>query len=125
MCIFIKANTIQIYLTCTLGNNNLNQKNMINIKQALGLMQDSVNSMQRSGMTVGSILISPDTVILGAGSFLDSLGFVTFISDMEERVSAVSGKDHYFILTDIQDTNSDQAFLSAGALAAYIETITR
>ncbi len=98
---------------------------MIDTKQALGLMQDSINSMQRSGMTVGSILITSDTVILGAGSFLDSLGFVTFISDMEERVSAVSGKDHYFILTDIQDTNSDQAFLSAGALAVYIKTITR
>ncbi len=97
---------------------------MIAINKALKLMQDSVNSMQRSGMIKELIVVSSDTVILGKGSFLDSLGFVTFISDLEERVSADTGKDHYLILTDIQDANSYQAFLSAGALAAYIEKIT-
>jgi len=97
---------------------------MIHIKKALSIMQNSVDSMQRSGMITESIVVSSETVILGKGSFLDSLGFVTFISDIEERVSSVEGKDHYLILTDIQDANADQAFLSAGALAAYIEKIT-
>lgn len=97
---------------------------MIDINKSLKFMQDSVDSMQRSGMITESIVVSSDTVILGKGSFLDSLGFVTFISDLEERVSADAGKDHYLILTDIHDTNADQAFLSAGALANYIEKIT-
>jgi acyl carrier protein len=97
---------------------------MIDINSALKLMQDSVDSIQRSGMITESIVVSSDMVILGKGSFLDSLGFVTFISDLEERVSAVAGKDHYLVLSDIHDANADQAFLSAGALAAYIEKIT-
>jgi hypothetical protein len=89
------------------------------------LMQDSFDSMQRSGMMDEAITVSQDTVILGTGSTLDSLGFVTFISDLEERVSAAAGKEYFLILTDIHEANSDQAFLSADALAAYIEQITK
>ena len=97
---------------------------MIAIINALELMQNSVDSMHRSSILNKSVVISSDTVILGSDSFLDSLGFVTFISDLEERVCSVEGKDHYLILTDIHDANADEAFLSAGALAAYIEKIT-
>jgi len=94
-------------------------------EKALQLMQDSFDSMQRSGMIEEAISVTPDTIILGTGSSLDSLGFVTFISDLEERVSAVTGTEHYLILTEIHETNADQVFLSAGVLAVYIEKITR
>jgi len=92
--------------------------------KSLQLMQDTIDSMQRSGMMEETIVINPDTVILGTGSSLDSLGFVTFISDLEERISAETGVEHYLILTDIHEANADQGFLSAGGLAAYIEKIT-
>jgi acyl carrier protein len=87
-------------------------------------MQDSFDSMQRSGMMEEVITVTPDSIILGTGSSLDSLGFVTFISDLEERVSAETGTEHYLILTEIHEANADQTYLTAGALAAYIETIT-
>lgn len=93
-------------------------------KRALQLMQDSVDSMQRSGMMEETIKITPDTIVLGTGSSLDSLGFVTFISDLEERISAESGKEHFLILTEIHEANADQAFLSAGVLAEYVQKIT-
>jgi len=96
----------------------------MNVKQALQLMQDSFDSMQRSGMIEEKIKVTPDTIILGTGSSLDSLGFVTFISDLEERVSAETGTEHYLILTEIHETNADQAFLSAEGLAVYVEKIT-
>lgn len=92
--------------------------------KALQLMQDSFDSMQRSGMLEETIIIVPATIILGTGSSLDSLGFVTFISDLEERVSVEVGAEHYLILTEIHEANADQAFLSAGVLADYIEKIT-
>lgn len=91
---------------------------------AIQLMQSSFDSMQRSGMFEETITVTSDTVILGTGSSLDSLGFVTFISDLEDRVSAETGSDHYLILTEIHEANADQAFLSAGTLANYIEKIT-
>ena len=88
-------------------------------------MQNSLDSLQRSGMMEKALTVFPDTTILGTGSSLDSLGFVTFISDLEERISEETGTEHYLILTDIHEANADQAFLSAGVLAAYIEKITR
>jgi hypothetical protein len=60
--------------------------------RALELMQDSFDSMMRSGLLENEVEVSPETVLLGVGSSLDSLGFITF--------------------------------LSAGALAQYIEKIT-
>lgn len=93
-------------------------------KRALKLMQESFDSMQRSEMLEDAITVNSDTVILGSGSSLDSLGFVTFISDFEERVSAAADQEHYLILTDIHEFNSEEAFLSAGTLAQYVEKIT-
>lgn len=93
--------------------------------KALQLMQATFSSMYRSGMMEEELAVTPETIILGTGSSLDSLGFVTFISDLEERVSSEAGKDYYLILTEIHEANADQAFLSAGVLATYIETITK
>lgn len=97
----------------------------MDITKALQLMQDSLDSIQRSGMLEEAITVTPETIILGTGSALDSLGFVTFISDLEERVSTETGIEHYLILTEIHEANADQAFLSAGVLAAYIEKLTK
>jgi acyl carrier protein len=96
----------------------------MDVTMALKLMQDSFESLQRSGMIEEKITVTPNTIILGTGSSLDSLGFVTFISELEERVSAEANEEHYLILTEIHEANADQAFLSAGALAGYIEKIT-
>lgn len=90
---------------------------------AIKLMQESFDSMQRSGMIEEGLTVQADTVILGAGSTLDSLGFVTFISELEDRLCAATGMDYFLILTDIHDANSDQAYLSADALASYIEQL--
>jgi hypothetical protein len=92
--------------------------------RALELMQDSFNSMMRSGLLEDEVEVSPETVLLGVGSSPDSLGFITFFSDLEERISADSSQEHYLVLTEIHEFNTEQAFLSAGALAQYIEKIT-
>jgi hypothetical protein len=92
--------------------------------RALELMQDSFDSMMRSGLLENEVEVSPETVLLGVGSSLDSLGFITFFSDLEERISEDSGQDHFLVLTEIHEFNTEQAFLSAGALAQYIEKIT-
>lgn len=96
----------------------------MNIENVINLMQESFDSMKRSGMIEDDIVVNFDTVILGSGSSLDSLGFVTFISDLEERVSAETDQEHYLILTDIHEFNAEQTFLSAGTLAQYIAKIT-
>jgi hypothetical protein len=94
-------------------------------EQALSVMQEVFNSMKASGMFDENSNLDPDTVILGVGSNFDSLGFVTFISDLEERVSDIVGDEVYLVLTDINDLNINNPFLSAGTVAQYIENITQ
>lgn len=93
--------------------------------QALLVMQEVFNGMKTSGMFNDDSNLDADTVILGVGSSFDSLGFVTFISDLEERVSDVTGGEVYLILTDIHEFNKDKTVLSASTLAAFIESITQ
>ena len=94
-------------------------------EQALSVMQEVFNGMKTSGMFNEDSSLDADTVILGVGSHFDSLGFVTFISDLEERVSDVAGDEIYLILTDIHDFNKDKTVLSASTMAAFIESITQ
>ena len=94
-------------------------------KQALSAMQEVFNSMKASGMFDENSNLDSDTVVLGVSSNFDSLGFVTFISDLEERVSDIVGDEVYLVLTDINDLNINNPFLSAGTIAQYIENITQ
>ena len=97
---------------------------MLSYEQALNLIQESLASLQNAGIVAESITISADTVILGSGSELDSLGFVTFISDLEERLCEETNEDIYLVLDEIGDFNINNPFLSAGTIAKYIETLT-
>lgn len=94
-------------------------------EQALSIMHEVFNGMKTSGMFNEDSSLDADTVILGVGSSFDSLGFVTLISDLEERVSDVAGDEIYLILTDIHEFNKDKTVLSASTLAAFIESITQ
>lgn len=94
-------------------------------EQILVVMQQVFDSMKSSGMIDGDHQLGRESIILGVGSNLDSLGFVTFISDLEERISDVAGKEIYMILTDIHEFNKDHSVLSAATMAAYIESITQ
>jgi hypothetical protein len=93
--------------------------------RVLRLMQESFDSMQRAGLLASAVVLSLDTTLLGSSVSLDSLGFVTFISDMEERISAETGREHYIILSDIQEgLGAESSSLTVGTLAEYIEKIT-
>lgn len=94
-------------------------------EQALSVMQEVFDGMKKSGMFDENEILDSDTVILGVGSDFDSLGFVTFISDVEERVSDVVGAEIYLILSDIHEFNQDKTALSASTLASYIASITK
>ena len=56
-------------------------------EQILALLLESVRSLRRSGIIEVDMDVQPDTVLLGGGSSLDSMGFVTFVTDVEERLS--------------------------------------
>jgi hypothetical protein len=98
---------------------------LITTEKALLLIQDSFNSLQRSGVISDAVSISADTVILGSGTVLDSLGFVTFISDMEDRLSTETGQDIFLELDEIIDFSDTDVCLTAGLFATYIDRLTK
>jgi hypothetical protein len=88
--------------------------------KAATLIRATFESLQRSGIISAAIVFSEETVLLGSASELDSLGFVTFISDLEERVSESAGDEVFLVLDDISNFNLNNPSLTVKALAAYV-----
>ena len=95
---------------------------IITKEKALELIQLSIDELSKSGM-FKNIKLDSKTVILGAGSFLDSLGFVSFISDVEEKIIDETDKDVYISLDGIQEYCGDSLILTADLLSGYLTTL--
>ena len=89
----------------------------------IGLMQQSMESLCRTGVIEASVHLDRDTILLGDGSSLDSMGFVTFVADVEERLNRETGKDLYIVLTELEDVYPNSTALSAAMFADYLEAL--
>lgn len=96
----------------------------MNVSQALDLIKQSVNSLTQSGLIETAFETTSDTVLLGTGAALDSISLITLLSDVEEKVSAQSGKEVFLVLNEVHDFNEDKQNLTVDTLARYIEKIT-
>jgi len=92
---------------------------------ALGLIKDSFDSLSRSGTIEGQVNMKPDLVVLGSGSPLDSIGFVTFVTELEDRIQAKTNEEHYLVLSDINDFNINNPALTVDVLAQYLVKLVR
>jgi hypothetical protein len=99
---------------------------MITYDIALRLIQDSLDSLQRAGLIEQEIVAQDDTVILGSGSTLDSIAFVTFVTELEDRLNREENQEELFlVLQDIHDFNTANSSLSAGTFAHYLVKLTK
>jgi hypothetical protein len=57
---------------------------------------------------------------LGIGSPLDSIGFVAFVTELEERIIEETKKDVYLVLNEINEFNINKPQLTVDALAQYL-----
>ncbi len=97
----------------------------MNNEQAQQLIQSSLSSIWRSGLVDKEITAHRDTVLLGTGSELDSMAFVTLMTDLEERLNAQTGKEIFLVMTDILDYSSNEdAYLTVHVLAEYLVRIS-
>lgn len=95
-------------------------------EQALQLIQSSLSSIWRSGLVEKEIIADPNTVLLGTGSELDSMAFVTLMTDLEERLSSQTGQEIFLVMTDILDYNSNEdAYLTVQVLAGYLVSLSK
>jgi acyl carrier protein len=92
--------------------------------RALTIIQETFDGLHRSALISAPVQVNGRTVLLGAGSPLDSLAFVTFIADLEDRLSRETGREVTVILTDLHDFKADAPYLDAATMSRYIARVT-
>jgi hypothetical protein len=94
---------------------------MFTQEDALQLIQDSMDSLIRSGtIETEKVKVTHETVLLGEGALLDSIGFVTFVTDMEDRMEEKTGHECYLVLNEIGEFNINSPSLKAEVLSRYL-----
>jgi len=93
---------------------------MITNENTYKLINECVDSLIRSGSIDPIENFSRDTVILGGGSVLDSISFVTFITEVEDRIKSETGEEFYLVLNEIDAFNINNPNLTIGGLSDYI-----
>jgi len=51
---------------------------------------------------------------------LDSIEFVSFVTDLEERISVEANKDLYLVVNEIGDSNINEPNLTVATLAKHV-----
>lgn len=93
---------------------------MITQDRSLELIQESIHGLRRAGLLDRDLTIDERTVLLGVGSDLDSVAFVTLISDLEDRLSRETGRDMFLVLDELHEFNGDAPSLTVQTLAPYL-----
>jgi len=97
---------------------------MIGEQRVLELIQESFDSLYRVGLTKTEMKVDRTTVLLGNGATLESIAFVTFVADLEDRLDRENGEPIYLVLSEIHEFNPSKASLAAGTLAQFIAART-
>jgi len=93
---------------------------LITPERSVELIQESIRGLRRAGLLDRDLVVDDSTVLLGMGSELDSVAFVTLISDLEERLSRETGDELFLVLDELHDFNGDDPALTVRTLAPYL-----
>ena len=86
--------------------------------EILDLIEQCLTALNAERPDAERIPIGEGTLLLGGESQLDSLDFVAFVADLEERLQASTGRD--FVLVGELDGSESQAFRKVSTLADRI-----
>jgi len=89
-------------------------------ERAFQLITEALETLKEKGMLGKDVPVDPGTILLGIGSPLDSIGFVTFVTELEERIIEESKKDLYLVLNEINEFNINKPQLTVDALTQYV-----
>jgi acyl carrier protein len=84
----------------------------------IDLIQQCLAGLNAERLEDDQIPIGEETPLLGGESQLDSLGFVAFVADLEEKLQASAGRD--FVLVGELDASENHPFRNVSALANRI-----
>lgn len=94
---------------------------MFTNSQAQDLIREAVDALLAGGMIDAHVQIEPNTVLLGAGSPLDSMSFVALMTEIEDRLTRRAGRDVFLLFDDIHAFNPDKSTLTVETLCAFLE----
>ncbi len=97
----------------------------MNKERAFELIKGTLDNMRNLELLEEDVIIDGDTILLGDGSPLDSIGFVSFITELEERLIKETNQDLYIVLDEVDALNANNPSLVADVLAKYIVGLTR
>lgn len=89
-------------------------------QQVMSIFQDSTDSLFRSELIPEKIKIDKDTVLLGKGSVLDSVAFITLFSEIEDRLMQKTGSEVIIDYNQLHEFNTDKSVLRADILCEFI-----
>ena len=90
----------------------------MNRDRALRIVYETIDVVNQQLPTAKRLKKSPDTVIAGAGGALDSLGIVTFVITLEDKVGEATGASVQLLERDVLVEGSPLQTVSA--LTDYI-----
>ncbi len=93
---------------------------MIGEQRVLELIQESFDGLYRVGLIKNETKVDDRTILLGNGATLESIAFVTFVADLEDRLDRENGQPVYLVLSEIHEFNPSKSSLAAGTLAQFI-----
>jgi hypothetical protein len=93
---------------------------MITQEIAKKMILDSFESLYRSGTIEKQVTITGETVLLGSDAFLDSIGFVTFVADIEESLEEQTDQEIYIVLNEIAEFNVNRPELTVDVFTQYL-----
>jgi acyl carrier protein len=89
----------------------------LKLEAILALVLETVRDY-RLAMKMDGEMIEPDTTLFGSGGALDSIGLVSVVIELEQRLSDLSGQD-VTLMNDRAMSRSHNPFRTPRALAEY------
>lgn len=96
---------------------------MFTSKNIISFIQESLDGLYNSSMIDSKIFVSEETELFGGQSNIDSMCFVALITDVEDRLCRLTGKDIFIVLSDIEELYPDSPVLTVGLLINYLKDL--
>lgn len=90
----------------------------MNQEAVLALVLETVRAYRLAMNAQGEEAIEPDTSLFGSGGALDSIGLVSVVIELEQKLSDLSGND-VSLMNDRAMSRSHNPFRTSRALAEY------
>jgi acyl carrier protein len=95
---------------------------MVSEQQIENVVLESLAKLNTEKQEGQKIPVSDETILLGSGTLLDSLDFIVIITDIEEQLNILTGRE-YPLTVDLQAFDEDNPFRTVATLRKHIGII--